>query len=73
MTIYVSFQAYVDKAFNRKILGLDVKCNNHEWGCKWEGEFKNAKVFEKNATNSLHCQIALFSAESIGIFFLVEQ
>lgn len=54
MTIYVSFQAYVDKTFNREILELDVKCNNHEWGCKWEGEFQYAKVLEKNATNSLH-------------------
>ncbi|KAJ7387270.1 hypothetical protein OS493_004246 [Desmophyllum pertusum] len=35
--------AYVDKAFNREILELDVKCNNHEWGCKWEGEFQNAQ------------------------------
>ncbi|KAL9981772.1 hypothetical protein ACROYT_G010519 [Oculina patagonica] len=35
--------AYVDKAFNREILELDVKCNQHEWGCKWEGEYQNAK------------------------------
>ena len=41
------FQAYVDKAFNREILELDVKCNQHEWGCKWEGEFQNAKVCKK--------------------------
>ena len=40
----VCFQAYVDKAFNREILELDVKCNNHEWGCMWEGEFQKALV-----------------------------
>ena len=40
----------MDKAFNREILELDVKCNQHEWGCKWEGEFQNAKVCEKNVT-----------------------
>ncbi|KAM7441509.1 hypothetical protein ABFA07_009397 [Porites harrisoni] len=34
-------KASIDKAFNNEILALDVKCKNHEWGCKWEGEFKN--------------------------------
>ena len=34
----------MDKAFNREILELDVKCNNHEWGCKWEGEFQQVQV-----------------------------
>ena len=34
----------MDKAFNREILELDVKCNNHEWGCMWEGEFQKALV-----------------------------
>ena len=37
-------QATVDKAFNNDILALDVKCKNHEWGCKWEGEFQNYQV-----------------------------
>ena len=34
----------MDKAFNNEILALDVKCKNHEWGCKWEGEFQNYQV-----------------------------
>ena len=44
ITFHLYFQAYVDKAFHREILELDIKCNNHEWGCKWEGEFQNAQV-----------------------------
>ena len=42
--IFSLLKAYVDKAFNREILELDVKCNNHEWGCKWEGEFQQVQV-----------------------------
>ena len=50
ISFLLSFQAYVDKAFNREILELDVKCNNHEWGCKWEGEFQNAQVCGTHVT-----------------------
>lgn len=65
----LSFQAYVDKAFNREILELDVKCNNHEWGCKWEGEFQNAKVSKKNATNSVCIVTWLFLLQRLERFF----
>lgn len=51
-----SFQAYVDKAFNREILELDVKCNNHEWGCKWEGQFQNAKVYIREKMSLRHAK-----------------
>lgn len=32
--------ATIDKEFNKVILSLEVKCSNHEWGCKWEGEYQ---------------------------------
>ena len=32
--------ARIDKAFNQEIIALEVKCSNHEWGCKWEGEYQ---------------------------------
>lgn len=34
----------MDNAFNEELLALDVKCNNFEWGCKWEGDYKQLQV-----------------------------
>lgn len=35
---------HFDKAFNDDILALEVKCKNHEWGCKWESDYKYFQV-----------------------------
>lgn len=37
-------QVTVDKAFQREIEGLGVKCANHAAGCKWKGVLKEFYV-----------------------------
>jgi len=27
-----------------EIMALEAKCNNHEWGCKWEGFHNGVQV-----------------------------
>lgn len=40
---------HFDKAFNDEILALEVKCKNHEWGCKWESDYQYFQVSDKYA------------------------
>lgn len=43
--VYFFSQAYLDKAFSTEIMELEVKCNNYEWGCKWEKEYSHLQVY----------------------------
>ena len=37
-------QPSVDQEFNNEIMALEVICNNHQWGCNWQGSYREASV-----------------------------
>ena len=57
------FQVSIDKAFHQEILQLDVKCNNTEWGCKWEGKFNDVIVSHFRIRVLLWHILIIFSAD----------
>jgi len=46
----------LDKELNKEIMALEAKCNNTEWGCKWEGNVKEAQFHpDKCDYNDIYC------------------
>ncbi|XP_062518079.1 TNF receptor-associated factor 6-like [Corticium candelabrum] len=44
-------EVFLDKIHERKVLDLDVKCNNHSEGCTWIGELRNLKMKKKDVSD----------------------
>lgn len=42
----------VDNEFNNEIMELQVICNNHQWGCNWQGAYKEASSHDEKCDYS---------------------
>ena len=50
---HMFFQVFEDKAAEREILDLQVKCNNFQRSCEWKGELRQLQVQDNFITNEI--------------------